>query len=110
MSTSNTPSFQAPPARQNSTLALTSMILGILGWTVLPLLGSIIAVVTGHMAKNEIKNSREQLGGDGMALAGLILGYTNLTLGLCICVIIFLFPAVLAGFWTFGDQIFNALP
>jgi hypothetical protein len=108
VSTSNTPSFQVTPP--NSTLAITSMILGILGWTFLPLLGSIIAVITGHMAKNEIKNSRGRLGGDGMATAGVILGYTNLALGLCACLIIFLFPAVLAGFWTFGDQILNTVP
>ena len=108
MSSSNAPSFQVTPP--NSTLAVTSMILGILGWTFLPLLGAIIAVITGHMAKNEIKNSRGQLGGDGMATAGLVLGYTNLILGLCICLIVLLFPALLAGVWTFGDQIFNAIP
>ena len=62
------------------------------------------------MEKNEIKNSRGQLSGDGMATAGLVLGYTNLILGLCICLVVLLFPALLAGVWTFGDNILNAVP
>jgi len=108
MSGPNVPSYRVTPP--NSTLAVASMILGILGWTFLPLLGAIIAVITGHMAKNEIKNSRGQLSGDGMATAGLLLGYTNLILGLCICLVVLLFPALLAGVWAFGDQILNAIP
>jgi hypothetical protein len=80
--------YQAPPVKPNSNMALASLILGILGWTLLPTIGSIGAIVTGHMAKNEIKGSMGALGGDGMATAGLILGYANIAIGLCICVIV----------------------
>ncbi|MGH9781435.1 MAG: DUF4190 domain-containing protein [Candidatus Acidiferrales bacterium] len=38
------------------------------------------AVILGHMAKTEIKNSNGRLRGDGMALTGLILGYLSLAL------------------------------
>lgn len=81
---SNQP-YQTPPAKPNSNLALASLILGILGWTVIPTIGAIAAIITGHMAKNEIKSSLGALGGDGMATAGLVLGYANIAIGVCIC-------------------------
>jgi len=81
---SNRP-YQTPPAKPNSNMALASMILGILGWTIIPTIGSVAAIITGHMAKNEIKNSMGALGGDGMATAGLVLGYANIAIGLCVC-------------------------
>jgi hypothetical protein len=77
--------YQAPPVKPNSNMALVSLILGILGWTILPTIGSIGAIVTGHMAKSEIKNSMGSLGGDGMATAGLVLGYANIAIAVCIC-------------------------
>lgn len=84
--------------------------MGVLGWTLVPIVGGIIAVITGHMAKKEIRQSDGLLGGDGIATAGLILGYSNLTLGLCGCLGLILFPGILAGMWTIGDRIFNAIP
>jgi hypothetical protein len=81
---SNQP-YQTPPAKPNSNMALASLVLGILGWTLLPGLASIAAVVTGHMAKKEIKESNGQLGGDGMAVAGLVMGYASVAIFVCVC-------------------------
>ncbi len=81
---SNQP-YQTPPVKPNSNMAVASLVLGILGWTIAPVLASIAAIVTGHMAKNEIKSSMGQLGGDGMATAGLVMGYANVVIGLCAC-------------------------
>jgi Domain of unknown function (DUF4190) len=81
---SNQP-YQTPPAKPNSNMAVASLVLGILGWTIAPVLASIAAIITGHMAKNEIKSSMGQLGGDGMATAGLIMGYASVAIGLCAC-------------------------
>ena len=86
------------------------MVMGALGWVLIPIVGGIIAVITGHMAKKEIKQSSGLLGGDGIATAGLVLGYSNLVLGLCVCLALILFPALLAGVWTLGDRLFNAIP
>ncbi len=69
----NQPPYQPPTP--NSTTAIISLISGIVGMTILPFLGSIVAVITGHMAKNEIRKSMGQIGGNGMATAGLIMGY-----------------------------------
>jgi uncharacterized membrane protein SpoIIM required for sporulation len=84
---SNQP-YQAPPVKPNSNMALASLILGILGWTIIPTIGSIAAIITGHMAKNEIKNSMGALGGEGMATAGLVLGYANIAIAVCACLAI----------------------
>ena len=94
---SNQP-YQTPSVKPNSNMALASLILGILGWTIIPTIGSIAAIITGHMAKNEIKSSMGALGGDGMATAGLVLGYTNIAIGLCVCL-------VMAGMMAMGVAI-----
>jgi hypothetical protein len=76
----------SPP---NSTAALVSLIFGILSWVMLPVVGPIVAVVAGHMARREIQASNGQVGGGGMATAGLILGYLQIALGLlAICAIV----------------------
>ena len=81
-----------PPAGpRTSTTAIISLIGGIAGWSVLPFLGSIVAIITGHMAKSEIKKSGGMVTGNGLATAGLILGYLSIALGVClICVLVVL--------------------
>ena len=86
------PPMQPPPALPTSNLALASLILGILGWTLLPFLGAVGAIITGHMGKNEIKNSQGTLGGNGMATAGLVLGYVNIAIGLCVLCFFVILP------------------
>lgn len=79
--------YMSPPVVQTSNLAIVSLVCGILGWTLLPTVGSIIAVITGHMAKSEIRRSNGMLGGNSAATWGLVLGYINLAvvlLGICI--------------------------
>ncbi|WP_312709298.1 DUF4190 domain-containing protein [Stenotrophomonas sp.] len=63
--------------RQTSTVAVFSLVLGIAGWTVLPFVASILAIITGHMARAEIRRRPTDLEGDGLALTGLILGWVN---------------------------------
>lgn len=75
--------YSTPPAPTNSTMAIVSLVAGIAGWTLLPIIGAIVAVITGHMAKNEIRSSGGRLTGDGLATAGLVLGYASLVLGVC---------------------------
>ncbi len=66
-------------ATETNSLAIVSLIFGILGWSLLPGIGGLVAIVTGHLARGEIRRSKERpQGGDGMAVAGLILGYLAL--------------------------------
>lgn len=64
-----------PP--QTSILAVVALVAGILG---LFFFGSLVAVICGHIARGQIRESNGQQVGDGMALAGLILGYVGLAL------------------------------
>ena len=60
--------------------AIASLVLGILGLISIGPLGAVPAVICGHMAMSRIKASGGQVGGDGLALAGLILGYMGIAL------------------------------
>ncbi len=85
------PQVPPPAVAQTSTLAIISLVSGILGWTLVPTLGAIVAVITGHMAKNEIRRSGGMLTGDGLATAGMVLGYVHLALavvGICLAILI----------------------
>ena len=61
--------------RTNS-MALVSVIAGVLGWAGLPLIASIVAVICGHLARGQIRETGED--GDALAVIGLVLGYLNL--------------------------------
>lgn len=66
------PPLVGPP--QTSGKAIGSLVCGILH--IFPLF--IIAIILGHMSLSEIKKSSGRLRGEGMALAGLILGYLGI--------------------------------
>ena len=70
----------APPQRTNG-MAIASMVLGIL-W--IYWIGSILALVFGYMAKNQIRQRGEA--GAGMATAGIVLGWIGV--GILVIVII----------------------
>ena len=84
--------------RPNSQLAIASLVSGILGWTLVPFIGTLVAIITGHMARSEIRRSNGQLGGDGMAIAGLVLGWISAALWIVGIVIIFTVLGGLAWF------------
>ena len=77
-----------PPVQTTSTLAIISLISGIVSWFILPFIAAVAAVITGHMAKNEIRRSNGMLSGNGLATAGLVLGYVQLGLGVCLCLLV----------------------
>ncbi len=86
------------PVRQTCNTAMISLIFGILSWVLLPFIGAVIAIFCGHMARAEIRRSQGALDGDGMATAGLFLGYIHLLVFLLIIAAIFLFFGGLAFF------------
>ena len=84
---------QPPVYQQTSSLAVISLISGIASFFIVPLLGAIAAVITGNMAKKEIRQSAGRLSGEGMATWGMILGWVNIALsviGLCLGLLAFL--------------------
>ena len=64
-----------PP--QTNVLAILSLVLSLV-WVAG--LGSIGAVVLGHMAKRQIAASNGRQTGDGLATAGLVIGYIGISL------------------------------
>ncbi len=86
---------QPPPpgyGQQTSSLAVISLISGIASFFIVPLLGAIAAIITGNMARKEIRQSRGRITGDGMAKWGMILGWINIVLsaiGICLVVLTF---------------------
>ena len=77
---------------KTNVLAIVSLVAGIAGLTVIPFLSSIVAVVTGHMARKEVRRTGEQ--GDGLALAGLITGYIGIGLGVLVAILLVTFLGI----------------
>ncbi|GAA2618266.1 DUF4190 domain-containing protein [Actinomadura fulvescens] len=75
----------APVAVRTNGMATASMILGIIGIFTCGF-GSILAVIFGHVAQSQIRRTGE--GGSGMAVAGLIMGYIMLALGLLYWIVV----------------------
>ena len=61
-------------------MAVASLVLGIAGLTVLPFISSVFAVIFGYMARREIRQQPLQTSGDGIAVAGIVLGWIGVGL------------------------------
>jgi len=91
-------------AGQTNTLAVVSLAAGIGSFFahIIPGVGgltvAVVAVVTGYMARNQIKKTGEQ--GMGMATVGMIIGIVHIALivvGVIALVMIFIFGIALLG-------------
>jgi hypothetical protein len=74
------------PMRTNG-LAITSAITGILSYVICPFVGAVVAVVTGHTARGQIRRTNE--GGWAWATAGLVLGYAHFAILAVLLVLLF---------------------
>ncbi len=102
-----------PVAAPTSTLAVISLIAGVTGFTLFPLAGSLVAVVTGWFARREIEAAGGTIQGDGLALAGLILGFIGLglsVLAFCLVGSVVGISLCLALFAATAEQSSTALP
>jgi hypothetical protein len=73
-------------ALPSSTLATVSLISALLGFSFLPLLGGIVALFTGYQARKETRSVPPKAAGDGMATAGIIMGWIQaVILGVLLC-------------------------
>lgn len=70
----------APMEGPTSGKAIASLICGILGFVILPIISAIPAIVLGHLSLSEIKRSAGRIKGQGMAIAGLVLGYLGIAM------------------------------
>ena len=72
--------YYQPLVRQTNTLAVVSLVASILAWLGLFGIGGIIGIITGTIARREIRASNGAQDGDGIALTGIILGGVNVVL------------------------------
>jgi len=89
---------QQDPFRYNilptSTMAVVSLVAAILGFSALPLIGGVVALVTGYAARKETRSTPPTATGDGLATAGIVMGWLQLVLaviGICCFVAYFVF-------------------
>lgn len=86
-----------PTPQSTSPLAIVSLVSGILGWTFLPMIAAIVAIITGHLARSEIRD-HPGMEGDGLALVGLILGYTMIAISVLTVIVVILMFGSMAVF------------
>jgi hypothetical protein len=80
------------PTRQTHPLAVISLVAGLLGWSLLPFMGSIGAIICGHMARARIRREPDRYDGDLVAIIGLVLGWLSVAvtvIGILIAVLFF---------------------
>jgi dihydroorotate dehydrogenase len=77
-----------------STLAIVSLVSAILGFSLVPILGTIVALITGYMARSETRSIPPRASGDGLATAGIIMGWIQVALvviTICCGIVYFVF-------------------
>ena len=67
---------------KTSTLAIWSLVLGILSLTCFSIFAAIPGVICGHKALSKIKHSGGALAGQGLAIGGLVTGYMGILFAL----------------------------
>lgn len=80
-----------------SELAVNSLVLGVLGLTLLFGIGSVPAIIIGHLALGQIHREAGRLTGRGQALAGVITGYIGMALSLILLVYVIISSGFLRG-------------
>lgn len=85
------------PYVETNVLAIVSLIAGIAGLTIFPFIGSVTALITGHIGRNELRAKGQN--GEGLATAGLITGYIGLGFILLFVLLFFgiIIAAIVAG-------------
>jgi type II secretory pathway pseudopilin PulG len=71
----NTATYAGP--QETSGKATASLICGILAYLILPFLAAIPATILGHLALSDIKKTAGRLKGNGLAIAGMVMGYAQ---------------------------------
>ena len=103
------PAASAQPVKRTSTAAIVSLVAGLLTWFSVPLLWLVVptpicaiaAIVAGHMARAEIRRAPDQVEGNGLAITGLILGWSLVAIFVLSLLAVVLFFGGLAAFLAY---------
>lgn len=67
------------------------------------MVGSIVAIITGHLARSEIRSHPAEIEGNGLAVAGLVLGYAMVVIAILSVIAVLLFFGGLAAFFAIAS-------
>ncbi len=84
---------QAVPVQQTEDKAVISLVLGILSLVSFSILTGIPAIIVGRMSRENIRASAGHLTGEGMATAGIVMGW--ISVGLAVLFLLFIVLMVL---------------
>ncbi len=93
-----------PRAGTQNGKAIASMVLGILGlvmgWVIGPfaMIFTILALVFGFQGRREIRASGGTQGGEGMATAGITMGWIGIAFFVLLIIVVVLFGVAMIGF------------
>lgn len=77
------------PVKPNHSMAIVSLVLGILGLIgALPLIGPIGALIAGQSAKKDIQLHPEQYSGENFAQAGIVLGWIGIAVSVLMLAVV----------------------
>jgi len=91
------PPFEAQPV--TSSKAIWSFVLAVLGPCCCTAIMGAVAIVLGIQARKEIKESGGGLKGDGLALAGIIIGVIDVIIGILFPILFFVLGGLEQGFF-----------
>jgi hypothetical protein len=99
----------AQAVKRTSGAAIVSLVAGILTWFSVPLMWLVVptpicaiaAIVAGHMARAEIRRAPDRVEGNGLALTGLILGWSLVVIFVLTLLAVVLFFGGLAAFLAY---------
>ncbi len=78
--------------------AIVSLIAGIGNYIGFPVIGAVIALISGYIGKSDIEKSHGRLDGENLAKAGIILGWVGIVLALLsLCLSILAIVGVIGG-------------
>ncbi len=89
-------SLNSGATKKTSGMAIASLACSIAGTVMCLFVGQILGIVFGYKARTEIKSSGGQLEGEGLATAGIIVGWIGIVLD--ILIVVFWGVAFLAAF------------
>lgn len=79
-------------------MAIASLVCSIAGLFLCLFVGQVLGIIFGYKARNEIKNSGGELEGEGLASAGIIIGWVGIVIDVLLIVFFgALWGSVLAG-------------
>ena len=91
------PSPYYQPVSETSGKAVASLVFSIVGWFVCVFVGQIVGIILGHQARAEIRESGGRLTGEGLATAGIIIGWIGIVLDVVGVVMVLMFLLAVAA-------------